>query len=610
MSESRDRPSSLPPSRKSQLRMEQPESVLLSGLSGSPGIAIGRVVVIGPLRHVFPRRHTNEPELEIARFRRAVQQAQRDLRDVASRAPASAAHSVLEAYVLMAQDPMLEQEVHAHIRTDKRCAEWAVATAIEDIADKLSRAKDAYLRERKSDIEFVGEHILRAFAESSDRRQPIPSGPIIFIARDLSPADTAALLHGPVLAFATESGTRTSHTSIMARALKVPAVVGVTDLLSHVSNGDLVVIDGLKGTITVQPGEREIDDAERRLERYRMLTTELHNVAQRANGQPAVTTDGVSLKLRANVELPEEAAYAYEEGADGVGLYRTEYLYIDKPALPTEDEQLSIFKSALTAMRGRPLTLRTFDLGGDKFTSTFRLPHELNPMLGLRAVRLALTRPEVFREHLRAMVRASAFGDVRIMVPMVAGLSELRKVRDMLERAMDEVRAAGEPVADTIPLGVMIEVPSAAVLADQFAREAAFMSIGTNDLVQYTLAVDRASRRLAYLASPFDPAIVRLIHNVVRAGAEHECPVSVCGAMAADPLAVILLMGLGIRELSMEPGAIAEIREVIRRTGYEEAREIAMTALNLSTADDVEHSIAEVFAPRLYDILSGEGTDA
>ncbi|MFO0617104.1 MAG: phosphoenolpyruvate--protein phosphotransferase [Polyangiaceae bacterium] len=604
MTESRDRPSSMPPSKKAT------EPMLLSGLSGSPGIAIGRVVVIGPLRHGYPRRFTAEPELEIARFRRAVQRAQRDLRDVASRAPASAAHSVLEAYVLMAQDPMLEQEVHEHIENDKRCAEWAVATAIEDIADKLSRARDAYLRERKSDIEFVGEHILRAFVESSDRQKTVPTGPVIFVARDLSPADTAALLHGPALAFATESGTRTSHTSIMARALKVPAVVGVTDLLGHVTNNDLVVIDGLRGTVTIQPGDREIDEAERRLERYRMLTTELHNVAQRANGQPAVSTDGVSLKLRANVELPEEAAYAYEEGADGVGLYRTEFLYIDKPALPTEEEQVAIFSSALTAMKGRPLTLRTFDLGGDKFTSTFRLPHELNPMLGLRAVRLALTRPEVFREHLRAMVRTAASGDVRIMVPMVAGLSELRRVRELLERAMDEVRAQGQPCPETIPLGVMIEVPSAAVLADQFAREAAFMSIGTNDLVQYTLAVDRASRRLAYLASPFDPSIVRLIHNVIRAGDEHECPVSVCGAMAADPLAVILLMGLGIRELSMEPGAIAEIREVIRRTGYEEARDVAMSALNLSTADDVEHAFAEAFAPRLYDILSGEGADA
>jgi phosphotransferase system enzyme I (PtsI) len=227
-------------------------------------------------------------------------------------------------------------------------------------------------------------------------------------------------------------------------------------------------------------------------------------------------------------------------------------------------------------------------------------------MLGLRAVRLALSRPEVFLEHLRAMVRASAFGDVRIMVPMVAGLGELRKVRALLERAVDEVRARGITCSDSIPMGVMIEVPSAAVLADQFPREAAFMSIGTNDLVQYTLAVDRASRRLAYLASPFDPSIARLIHNVVRAGQDHDCPVSVCGAMAADPLGAILLLGLGVREFSMEPGAIAEIREVIRRSSYEEAHGVAMRALDLATADEVEHALAETFAPRLYDILSGD----
>ncbi len=538
----------------------------------------------------------------MARFHKAVERAAHHLRDVAAASPASTAHSVLEAYVLMVQDPTLDGEVAQRVRQEHRCAEWAVALAVESIAEKLATAKDEYLRERSRDIEFVGEHILRGFVEAAEEQRTLPDGPLVVVARDLSPADTAALSRARVVAYATEGGSRTSHTSITARALKVPAVVGLSELLASVTAGDLVVVDGIKGTLTIGPTPDDITDAERRAERYRIRATELRETKERA----ATTTDGATISLLANVERAEEASRAREEGAEGVGLYRTEYLYIDRPHPPTEDEQLSVFRAVLDAMTDLPVVLRTFDLGGDKFTSSFMLPQELNPMLGLRAVRLALSRPEVFLEHLRAMVRASAYGDVRIMVPMVAGIGELRKVRALLQRAHDEIRDRGELCADVIPLGVMIEVPSAALMADHFAREAAFLSIGTNDLIQYTLAVDRASRRLAYLASPFDPSIARLIHTVARAGQEHDCPVSVCGAMAADPLASLLLLGLGIRNLSMEPGAIPEIREAIRRTSLEEAQSVAMRALELSSAEEVEQIVVEAFAPRLFDILAGE----
>jgi phosphoenolpyruvate-protein phosphotransferase (PTS system enzyme I) len=312
------------------------------------------------------------------------------------------------------------------------------------------------------------------------------------------------------------------------------------------------------------------------------------------------------LAVRANVEAPEEAKEACDEGAEGVGLYRTEYLFIDRVSPPSEEEQFTAFRSVLRAMPDRPVVLRTFDIGGDKFASTFKVPVELNPMLGLRAVRLAQSRPEVFMQHLRAMVRASAHGDVRIMVPMVASLTELEWARDMLDRAIASVREEGQPVASEIPLGVMIEVPAAALLAEHFARSAAFMSIGTNDLIQYTLAVDRASRRLAHLASPFDPAIARLIDLVVQAGRRHDCPVCVCGAMAGEPLAAVLLLGLGVREFSMEIGAIPEIRETFRRVSVAEARAAAEVALAAATATAVEKHMLEVFGPVLGDLLSGE----
>jgi phosphoenolpyruvate-protein phosphotransferase (PTS system enzyme I) len=314
----------------------------------------------------------------------------------------------------------------------------------------------------------------------------------------------------------------------------------------------------------------------------------------------------VRVQLRANVELPAEAVLAREQGADGIGLYRTEFLYIDRASPPTEDQQFEIFRKVVQAMGSKPVTLRTFDIGGDKFVSTFPLPPEMNPMLGLRAVRLALSRPDVFLEHLRAMVRASAFGDVRIMIPMVAGLNELRQVRTLLAQAQAEVRARGQACADEIPLGVMIEVPAAAVLVDHFAREAAFLSLGTNDLIQYALAVDRTSRSLAYLAAPFDPSILRLILNVIRAGRDFSRPVCICGAMASEPLAAVLLLGLGMRDFSMEAAAIPEIKEALRRVSLVEAEQVAAEALSRATAEEVEACVAGAFAPRLCDLLASE----
>jgi phosphoenolpyruvate-protein phosphotransferase (PTS system enzyme I) len=577
----------------------------LRGIPGSPGVAVGRVLVVGSRRHGFVRRIVAEPlrDAEFQRFHRAVERVQSELKEIESDSDsADAVTTVLEAYALMVKDPTLSHEVERLVRAEGRSAEWAVTLAIDGIARRLRSAKDAYLRERSRDIEFVGEHLLRGFAGEVESAEPAIQGPVVLVARDLSPVDTAALASEPVVAFATERGSRTSHTAITARALKVPAVVGVSELLENVSTGDLVIVDGFKGTVIIDPSSSQIDDAERRIERVRTLAVELRGTRD----QEAVTRDGAVVTLRANVEHPEEAEHAKEAGAHGVGLYRTEYLYIDRQAPPSEEEQAAAFRKVIEAMPGEPITLRTFDIGGDKFASTFVLPDELNPMLGLRAVRLALSRPEIFREHLRAMVRASSSGDVRIMVPMIAGLPEFRAVRAMLDQAIEDVMSSGHPCKEAIPLGVMIELPSAAMLADHIAREASFMSIGTNDLIQYTLAVDRASRNLAYLASPFDPSIARLIDRVVRAGAEFETPVSVCGAMAADPLAAVLLVGLGVRELSMDPGSVPETREVVRRISIEEASEVARRALDLCTAEEVEHAFAEVFAPRLYDLLGDD----
>lgn len=597
----------------------------LRGIAAAPGVVVGRAIVLGSVRQTLARRFVDDAEVprELERFQAALARAQDELSDVAGRAeralagsveggsPSSArprgralqiSASILEAYAAMLADPMLAEAVEDEIKDEQRCAEWAVAAAIEELAGRLADAKDPYLRERSHDVELVGDRILRAFAEEGGESvPPPPNGPTILVARDLSPADTAAMLNGPVVGFATEIGTRTSHTAIMARALKVPAVVGANDLLRHVSTGDTVILDGLRGEVVVRPTPADITSAETRAARHVALARELRGVP----ASEAATADGARVTLRANVELPEEAEEAYELGAQGIGLYRTEFLYIDRTSLPTEEEQFVVYRHVVEAMRGRPVVLRTFDIGGDKFASSFRVPQEMNPMLGLRAVRLAMARPDVFRDQLRAMVRASAFGDVRIMVPMVASLTELRQVRAILKEVTAEVRATGLDVPD-VPLGVMIEVPSAAILIDRFAPEAAFLSLGTNDLVQYALAVDRGNRTLAYLASPFDPAIVRLIAQVVRAGAAHLRAVSVCGAMASDPLAAVLLVGLGVRELSMEAAALPAIRESLRRVTLAEAETIAEMALAADTAEEVESAIAERIAPLLVDLLVGE----
>ena len=580
-------------------------SELLRGIAGSPGVAIGKAVVFGSPSEAYAHRliEAREVEVELARYQLAVTHAVQDLRDMARRVESKSAEaSILEAYVLMVGDESLAEAVRQQISGEHRCVEWAVASAIESYAKRLAAVNDPYLRERSHDVEFIGERLLRALGGRTHDRVPKLDGQLIIVARDLSPADTAGMVDEPVAGFITEVGTRTSHTSIMARALEIPCVVGVNGAVTRISTGDLVIVDGLRGAVTICPTSLELEEARGRAARHTALAKGLAQDRDRA----PTTKDGVPIKLRANVELPAEAILARDQGAEGIGLYRTEFLYIDRVAPPTEDEQYEIFKAVVEATRPKPVTLRTFDIGGDKFASTFKVPPEMNPMLGLRAVRLALSRPDVFLEHLRAMVRASAHGDVRIMVPMVASLVELREVRALLDRAREEVRAAGHPQAVHIPLGVMIEVPAAAVIVDLFAQEAAFLSLGTNDLIQYALAVDRTSRSLAYLASGFDPSILRLIAGVIRAGEEWECPVSICGAMASDPLAAILLLGLGIRDFSMEAAAIPEIKEALRRVTLAEAESVAADAMRLRTAEEIEHTVAAAFAPRIYDLLSGE----
>jgi len=581
-----------------------PGGAILLGIAGSNGVVAAQAVVLETGKTGFARRHIRPEDAdgEWESYQAAVRAVQADLREMIEQVEGEGPEaSILGAYLLMVGDQTLADAVDGQIRSKRRCAGWAVAGATMAIARQLRAADDPYIRKRSYDVEFVGDLLIRSLAGEDEPEAALEvSEPSIVVAHDLSPADTAAMMTAPIVGFVTEVGSRTSHTSIMARALAIPAVVGVKDALRRIDSGDQLVLDGLRGTVTLNPTAEELEEAERRAARYQALSSELGKL----RGQPTVTSDGVRVTLNANIELPAEARIATDHGAEGVGLYRTEYLYVNRRTPPSEEAQLAAFGKVIERMNGQPVTLRIFDIGGDKFITTFRLPHELNPMLGLRAVRLALAERDLLLEHLRAMLRASALGPVRILVPLVATLEELQAVKEAVAEARAEVAAAGHAMADQVPLGVMIEVPSAALIADRFAAEADFLSIGTNDLVQYTLAIDRSNRALAYLASPYDPAVIRLIHGVIHAGQTHDCPVSLCGEMASSPLGALLLVGLGLREMSMESVAIPEIKEALKRVALPELEQLARQVLELPGAAQVQDLLTDALEPRLRDILS------
>lgn len=582
-----------------------PSSVVLNGIPGSPGLAIGPAVVVDTRRPGIPHRHVarSAVDQEMSRYDEAVQLAVRGIREVAEQARARitpAETSIIEAYALMIEDETLRATVERHVRIDHQCAEWALDNAVTAMVEQLRSARDPYLAERSHDVEFVGDRLLRALMV---RQVPLNVVPLmtdaaILVAHDLSPAETAGLSRDRVQAIVTEVGTRTSHTAILARAPEIPAVVGVRRITTLVGSGESLVVDGFRGQVIIAPSPGMVELARSRARRRQEVALGLRGTP----GGPAATRCGAKIDLRANIELPQEAELALEQGAQGIGLYRTEFLYIARDEPPTEEQQYAVYRRVLEKMSPLPVVLRTFDIGGDKFMSAFLAPAEMNPALGLRAVRLGLAQPELFLTQLRGMVRASAGGRLAIMVPMISSLSELRAVRELLELAIREVDAAGHARAAEIPLGMMVEVPAAAVMAHAFATEADFFSIGTNDLVQYALAVDRTNQELAHLASPYHPAVLRLIDQVIDAGKHHRRPVAVCGAMASDPFAAVLLVGMGIEELSMESSVIPLVKAAIQRVSCDQARQVAQQARSCSTAREVETLVHREFKELLRDI--------
>jgi len=572
------------------------------GIAVSPGVAIGPALVLDTEGVRIPHR-TIPPEQipdEIARLNQALAEAARDARDTRQRIAARLGQdigNIFGAQQTAFEDEQFRVRIEQLIRKQNFSAEYAVSRGIreyvnrfDEAAAKLGEHAGVELRRRAVELIDLEKQVL-AILLGHDQPLLSITAPVIIVANDLMPSDAADFTHRTVRAFATESGGPTSHTAILAGALEIPAVVGVGRFLNDVSGGDLIIVDGERGLVIVDPDEATIASYEEK--RAHLLARSDWYESMRE--KPAVTLDGTAIRLLGNIELAQEAAHCIERGAEGVGLYRTEFLYLNKTAAPTEEEHYEAYRTVLQMLGpDRPVVIRTLDLGADKFANMSELlVAEKNPFLGLRSVRLCLRNLDLFKTQLRAILRAATHGDVRIMFPMISTADELRQCKTLLNEVREDLEDAGIPFKSDIPVGTMIEVPSAALLADLLAKLVNFFSIGTNDLIQYTLAADRNNENVSHLYNPADPAVLRLIRMVVEAGNRERIDVNVCGEMSGEPLYVPLLIGLGLRQLSATPRKIPDIKRIIRQLSVPEAERVAQHALKLESARQVSNYLGD-----------------
>ena len=580
----------------------RPKMKVLHGIPASGGVVIGPGYFLAralpsSVRSTVPR---DKAEEEVAAFLRAVQRSKDQIRPIRDgvKDQSSEHYQILSVHLALLEDSMLVDQTTRLIRENLYKADWAFSKVLQNLLETFHRIEDQYLRERGHDLRQIGHRVLENLAG-----RPVDSiasirEPVVVIAHDLSPADTAQILKSPVLGFATDVGSKTSHTAITARSLGIPAVVGLERVTEEFTGLETVILDGEEGILILRPTPETVREYADKRKAYLLRVRDLARFAK----LPAVTRDGRILRLHANIEFPEEAEAALRSGAEGVGLYRTEFLYLNRKDLPSEEEQYQTYRRVAERFARHPVTIRTLDLGGDKFASQIELADEMNPAMGLRAIRFCLKEKEIFKQQLRAILRASPHGRVRVMFPMISGMGELRAARAILEEAKSELRKRRVAFDKEIPLGIMVEIPSAAMLADLLAREVDFFSIGTNDLIQYALAIDRVNEHVSYLYEPLHPAILRMIRRTVDAGHDAGIPVSMCGEMAGEPFYTYVLLGLGLDELSMNTTSIALVKRILRKSAAYEAREFAGGLLMHGTAAE----IGKILRKKLEDLFPEE----
>jgi phosphotransferase system enzyme I (PtsI) len=566
----------------------------LEGIPASPGIIIGKAHLVGKSRvkilyqYLIDERQLNR---EVERFKGALRTEEEKLVTLRDQMPNQVKdHAfILDSHLMILKDSMFVDSTIERILNEKIDAQWALKESLEEIRKVFEQINDEYIRSRITDVENVTERILRNLSGEAEQGLTEIRERMIIVAHDLSPVDTAELNISKVMGFITDIGGRTSHTAIMAQALEIPAVVGLESVTELVQAGDLLIVDGNTGEVIINPDDSAIihyQEKHLQREKYKSAIARISHL-------PAETLDGHKVAVMANIEFLEEVTAARDYGGEGIGLYRTEFLYLRSKGLPSEEELFEDYRDVAGIIGPAPVTIRTLDLGGDKFASELYITKEMNPALGLRAIRFSLKEPEIFRSQLRAILRASAYGRVQLMFPMISGLEEVLEAREILEQVKDELDNQGVEYDHNIKTGIMIEIPSAVAVADILAHHVDFFSMGTNDLIQYALAIDRINEHVAYMYQPFHPAILKMIQQVVKAGKNAGIPVSLCGEMAGDPLCVSILLGLGIAELSMNARAIPLIKKLIRSISLKEAHEDFENVTGLTTAKEVRAYILD-----------------
>lgn len=577
-----------------------PTSIKIKGIPACAGIGISVAAILDRAK-IRPHKrsiNTDGIKAEVDRFNRAVKVSREQLREIRGKLDPveGKEHSlIINTHILILEDEMFYLATIDRIRREVVSADWALFEVLQKLGDYFDTIADPYLKERRTDIDYVGERVLRNLSSPRSHSIAEIDSECIVVAHDLSPADTAQMNPKMILAFATDVGSRTSHTAIVARSLDIPAVVGLEDLTEWVNDGDTVIVDGILGEVIVNPSKSEINSALRRRAKYEQKEEAL----VKYKPLPSVTKDGFKIDLRANLELLDELPLLKKHSAEGVGVYRTEYLYLDKQHLPTEEEHLASYRRVVEEVAPHPVTIRTFDLGGDKFASSMELAEEMNPAMGLRAIRFCLQQPAIFKTQLRAILRASAYGNVQILFPMISGVPEVRQAKKLLNEVKAELKRKKIKFNEKVKIGIMIEVPAATYIADLLAKEVDFFSIGTNDLIQYTLAIDRVNEHVSYLYEPLHPAIIRTLYSLVKSARNAGVDIAMCGEMAGEPAYLPVLIGLGISNLSMSPSSVLKVKKVIRELSREDCEKVLEEILEMDTAKVIADHVNKFLVKKL-----------
>lgn len=562
----------------------------LQGIAASNGIAIAKAYRLVEPNFTFETQTIEDTASEVSRFREAIAKSKAELEAIRDRAKVDLGAdkaAIFEAHLLVLTDPELNGPIEDKIQSDKVNAEAALKDTADMFVTMFEQMDNEYMKERAADIRDVTKRVLSHLLGVQLVNPSMIAEEVIIVAEDLTPSDTAQLNRQYVLGFTTDIGGRTSHSAIMARSMEIPAVVGTKTATEEINNGDLVIVDGLKGEVHINPTPELVEEYRNIHQQFEAQKSEWAKLVN----EKTVSADDHHVELAANIGTPNDLKGVIENGGEGVGLYRTEFLYMGRDQLPTEEEQFEAYKTVLEGMKDKPVVVRTLDIGGDKELPYLQLPKELNPFLGFRAIRLCLEEQDIFRTQLRALLRASIYGNLKIMFPMIATLDEFREAKAILEDERQKLIAAGQKVSDSIELGIMVEIPSTAILADQFAKEVDFFSIGTNDLIQYTMAADRMNQRVSYLYQPYSPSILRLVKMVIDAAHAEGKWAGMCGEMAGDETAIPLLLGLGLDEFSMSATSILKARSQIKKLRKADMEKLANQVLNMQTTDQVIEAV-------------------